>query len=593
MLKIKKVIIVLLTILFCSLILLSNCFSFPYPQKEVVGKNVMVCTTNDRTTKIVFDLLKKGWNVVDAAVAANFLMGVYEPAMTGIGGFLVRADIYWAKTGEVISTRGFARAPEKATPDMFEIVPGVEPGLPAKVKDRANVTGFKAPCVPPHIAFLYSLQKKYGTKPWEEVLSPAIKVAEEGFEVTERYVDFYTSFDDVERLKPYPYSVELFLPGGKIPAVGQKIVFKDLAQTMRKIAKGGPDVFYKGEIADTIVNYLQKNGGIITKNDFLIPRAEYLKPSVSIDYRGYRILGLAENHGGSATAQILNILSNFNLKELGYMTPKSIHVMLEAMKIAFTDRFYYSADRLQVPVPLDGLMSWGYGLAQARRIDMNKAQIFERGDPWAYQSIGKELTKSPSLKEIKASMASGDHETTEYVMVDQYGNVLVMVTSLRSTFGSAVSVPGTGLLLNNAMALFDPRPGTNNSIAPFKLPLSNCVQFIVFKDGRPILAIGAPGGRWIITGIAQVLINIIDYGMSLQNAVDAPRVHAEADGNVVNMEARIPESVRKSLKSMGHEVQPWKDYFPWPVVQVIKMDPTSGLLFGYSDTRAQGAAMGD
>jgi len=561
-----------------------------FPRKGAVAKTAMVSTTEVETTKIVLDLLKKGWNAIDAAIATQFLMGVYEPGMTGIGGFGFEVTAAWAKTGEITELLAMGRAPGKASADMFKVVPGVEPGLPAKVQDRANVVGNRAPLVPPIVKGLYELHKKYGTRPWKELIEPAIKVAEEGFEVTPTYIHDLKGSEKVLRM--FPESAALYLPGGKIPEPGQKIFNKDLAKTMRKIADQGPDVFYQGEIGDAIVRYLEKSGGIITKEDFSVPRLEE-KKLASFVYRGYRVL-VAPNLGGSALAEIMNILSNYDLKRMGYQTPESLHVIIEAMKLAFTDRYVYAADTDTIATPLDGMMSWVYGRDQSRRIEAKKAQVFQPGNPWPYQNIDKKLVKTASREPIQFAMGPGAHETTQYDIVDQYGNVVVMITSLRSIFGSGVTVPGTGFVLNNGMALFDPRPGTNNSIAPFKAPLANGAQVIVLKDNKPFLAMGAPGGRAIITATALVLINLLDYGMSLQDAIDAPRVHSEAIGKLVAVEPRIPEAVRKELEKLGHEIKVFPDYHPvaFARIQAIQIDSDSGLLFGGSDPRVNGAAMG-
>jgi gamma-glutamyltranspeptidase/glutathione hydrolase len=385
--------------------------------------------------------------------------------------------------------------------------------------------------------------------------------------------------------------VEIFLPEGKIPDLGQKILNKDLAKTMKIIAEKGPDVFYQGEIADSILHELQQHGGIITKEDFSVPKLEEKKLSC-FTYRGHRIL-VAPNLGGSALAEILNIASNFDLSRMGYQSPESLHVLIEAMKLAFTDRYVYAADMDSVATAIDGMFSWVYGRDQARRIDLQKSQIFKPGDPWLYQSIGKNLVKSANAENVKVAMGAGAHETTQFDIVDQYGNIVVFITSLRSNFGSGVTVPGKGFVLNNGMALFDPRPGNNNSIAPHKAPLANGAQVIVLKDNKPFLAMGAPGGRGIITATAQVLINMFDYGMNLQDAIDAPRVHSEAVGKLVAVEPRIPETTRKVLENMGHQIKVFPDYHPYfAVMEAIQLNPESGLLFGASDPRKNGAAMG-
>lgn len=560
-----------------------------FPHKGAVATTAMVTTTEAQTTKIVLDLLKKGWTAVDAAIATQFLMGVYEPGMTGLGGFGFEITIYSAKRQEITEFIAMGKAPSKSSADMFEVVPGEEPGLPAKVKERANVIGHRAPLVPPMVRGLFELHKKYATKSWKELIEPAITVAETGFEATQPYIDNLKAAEKV--LRTFPASVQAFLPEGKVPDLGQKIFNKDLAKSMKIISEKGPDVFYQGEIADSILNELKQHGGIITKEDFSVPKLEEKKLS-SFTYRGHRIL-VAPNMGGSALAEILNIASNFDLRGMGYQSPQSLHILIEAMKLAFTDRYVYAADMDSVATAIDGMFSWVYGRDQARRIDLQRSQIFKPGDPWAYQSIGKKLVKSAYAEGVKVAMGAGDHETTQFNIVDQYGNIVLFITSLRSNFGSGVAVPGMGFVLNNGMALFDPRPGSNNSIASHKAPLANGAQVIVFKDNRPFLAMGAPGGRGIITATAQVLINVLDYGMSLQDAIDSPRVHSEAVEKLVTVEARIPETTRKALENMGHQIKVFPDYHPYfAVMEAIQLNPESGLLFGASDPRKNGAAMG-
>jgi gamma-glutamyltranspeptidase/glutathione hydrolase len=225
------------------------------------------------------------------------------------------------------------------------------------------------------------MHKRYGSRPWKKVIEPAIKVAEEGFEAIEEYVKGVKENEKYFRL--FPYSAQLMLPDGKIPVVGQKIVFKDLAGTLRKIAEHGPNVYYKGEIRDTIVDFIQKNSGILTKNDFTVAAKEkYLKNMNALNYRGFIIL--ASHYDGSHLHQMLNILSNFDLKKLSYMTPQSIHLLLEAMKIAYIDRYVYTADPDYMAVPMSGMISWVYARDRAREINTSKAKIYKVGDPWAY-----------------------------------------------------------------------------------------------------------------------------------------------------------------------------------------------------------------
>jgi gamma-glutamyltranspeptidase/glutathione hydrolase len=261
---------------------------------------------------------------------------------------------------------------------MFEVL-GKPPGHPGdvwrvKVKDDANRLGFRAMFAPSTVAGYWYLVKNYGTLSWKEVMAPAIKVAEEGFIADELYVNAVKASADL--LKGFPGSAEMYMPGGKLPQIGERIVFQDLARTLKKLAEEGEDAFYKGEIADKIVQYVQKNGGILTKEDFTSYRVE-VSPLKASQYRGHTILTYPQASNGSTIAEVLNILSTFDLRKMGFDTVESVHVFIEALKLAFIDRYEYVGDRDFVPVPYDGLMEWGYGRERAKQINMKNAQLFK------------------------------------------------------------------------------------------------------------------------------------------------------------------------------------------------------------------------
>lgn len=570
------------------------------PQKEVVAMNGVVASCDDRATEAGLEVLKRGGNAIDAAVTIAFLMSVYEPYNSGIGGHGGHMALYWAKTGEYFSIDSSTRVPAKAKPDMFEIV-GKPPGHPGdvwrvKVKDEANWHGYRAMFAPSTVAGYWYLMKNYGTLSWKEVIAPAIKVAEEGFIADELYV--HAVEGQAKWLQKFPGSAEMYTPGGKMPKVGDRIVYKDLANSLKKIAEDGADAFYKGEIADKIVEYVQKNGGVLSKEDFLTYEVE-VAPLTPSFYRGNTILTYPQGSNGSILAEVLNILSQFDLRKMGFDSVESVHVFIEALKLAFTDRYEYVGDRDFTPVPYDGLMSWAYGRERAKLIDMKKAQLFKPGDPWKYQASGSKIFKklkqaqSPSPQTRLAFRGDGVEETTFLCAADKHGNLLLLTSSLSDSFGSKVSVPGLGITLNNTMRSMNPVPGHPLSIVPFSRSLRNSGPCIVVRDNKPYMILSAPGGRRIITAMLRTLTNALDYGMSIQAAIDAPRIHSEGNLYEVMIESRVPEPVRKKLSEMGHKLAVKEEYSTeFALMQGITVDPDSGLMFGGSEPRTHGGARG-
>ncbi len=572
-------------------------------QKEVVARHGVVALCDDRATEEGLRVLQEGGNAIDAAVTIAFLMAVYEPYSSGIGGHGGHMALYHAETGRYLAIDASSRAPARATSDMFEVIED-PPGYPGdlwriKVRDDANHTGYRAMFAPSTVAGYWHLVHNYGTLSWQEVLAPAIRVAEEGFIADELYVRAVSG--SAETLSRFPGSRDMYLPGGNPPEVGDRIIFKDLANTLRRLSEGGRDFFYRGEIADGIVDYIQANGGILTKEDFTSYQVE-VTPLVDTQYRGHTILSYPQGSNGATIAEVLNILAPFDLHEMGYNTTQSTHVFIEALKLAFMDRYEYSGDRDQVPVPYDGMMSWAYGRERAKAIDVNKAQLFEPGDPWKYEGSGYKLYRETdgfhragqtATSPSDAFRGSGEEDTTFLCAADRHGNLLLLTTSLLRGFGSKVTVPGLGITLNSSMYSLSPRPGHPQSIAPFKRNLRNSGPVIVVKDGKPYMILSAPGGRRIITAILRTLTNVIDYRMGIQAAIDAPRIHAEGNLYEVFMEERIPEDVRQELTRMGHRLvvrPPYSGGFA--LVQAILVDPVTGLKFGGSDPRTHGGARG-
>ncbi len=593
------------------LVLTTLCLSVAAPalaqyyreQKEVVARNGVVASCDDRATEEGLRVLQEGGNAIDAAVTIAFLMAVYEPYNSRIGGHGGHMALYHAETGQYLAIDASARAPAKATANMFEVIED-PPGHPGdlwrvKVKDDANHTGYRAMFAPSTVAGYWHLVQNYATLSWQEVLAPAIRVAEEGFIADELYVRAVRG--SAATLERFPGSRDMYLPGGEPPEVGDRVVFKDLAATLRRLSEGGLDLFYRGEIADRIVAYIQENGGILTKEDFTSYEVE-VTPLVDTQYRGHTILTYPQRSNGATIAETLNIRASFDLYGMGFNTTESIHVFIEALKLAFIDRYEYSGDRDQVPIPYDGMMSWAYGRKRANAIDMAKASLFESGDPWKFEGSGYKLYRETegfhragqtAASPSDAFRGSGEEDTTFLCAADRHGNLLLVTSSLLRGFGSKVTVPGLGITLNSSMYSLSPKPGHPQSMAPFKRTLRNSGPVIVVKEGRPYMILSAPGGRRIITAILRTLTNVIDYRMGIQAAIDAPRVHHEANLYEVFMEERIPEDVRQELTSMGHEIvvrPPYSGGFA--LMQAILVDPVTGLKFAGSDPRTHGGARG-
>lgn len=531
-------------------------------RKPVEGKIGMVASAHPLASKIGIEILQKGGNAVDAAVATAFGLGVVEPNASGIGGggFML---IYIGKTKEVITIDYRERAPLKATPDMYRLTPE------GKVVDDEITVGHKAVAVPGTLAGLSLALSRYGTMSLKEVMAPAIRIAEEGFEVSKTLHGMMK--DNFEKLMKFPASAKVFLKDGLPYEVGDRLVLKDLAKTYRLIAEKGPDVFYKGEIAEAIEQEMKASGkGLITREDLAIYQP-VLRTPVRGTYRGYEVISMSpSSSGGTHIIQLLNILEGYDMAKLGHNSSASIHIMAEAMKRVFADRAKYMGDPDFVKVPIKGLVSKSY--AETLRKGISEEKVGEKipaGDPLPFESGG----------------------TSHLSVVDREGNLVALTQTINYFFGSGVLVPGTGILLNNEMDDFVPKPGMMNSIEPKKRPLSSMSPTLVLKDGKPFLSIGSPGATRIITALPQILMNIIDHKMNIQEAIDAPRIHCMT--GEIFMEARIPKDVQQALINKGHKLNVRKEmdlYFGG--AQGVMIDPKTGILYGGADPRRDGVAVG-
>ncbi|WEX90272.1 gamma-glutamyltransferase [Sinorhizobium garamanticum] len=504
----------------------------PEPVKAEHG---MVVTAQHLASDIGVEVLKKGGNAIDAAVAVGYALAVTYPTAGNIGGGGFMTIRF--KDGKTTFLDFRERAPLAATKSMY-------------LDDKGNLVkglstnGYLAVGVPgPVMGFEYA-RSRYGTRPLKDLIAPAIKLAKEGFVLEQGDIE---SFDgETERLAKDPAAAAIFLkPDGKPFAVGEKLVQADLAASLSSIAEKGPDAFYKGAIADAIVKASAEKGGILAKKDFEQYAVRELEP-VKCNYRGYDIVSSPPpSSGGVIICEILNVLEGYPLSYLGYGSAETVHAMIEAMRHAYVDRNTALGDPDFVENPVSKLTDKAY----AKEIRA-KIEPFRAGVSQALMPAG--FTESK--------------ETTHYSIIDDEGNAVAVTYTLNGSFGAGVVAPGTGILLNNEMDDFTAKPGAPNlyglvqgeanAIAPGKTPLSSMSPTIVSKDGKPFMVIGSPGGARIITITLEAIINVIDHGMNIQEAVDAPRLHHQWLPDKVFMEPyALSPDTRKLLAAMGHDVE--------------------------------------
>jgi len=534
-----------------------------WASSPVESKNGMVAAAHPLASQVGVEILKKGGNAVDAAVATAFALGVVEPNASGLGGggFIL---VYQAKTKGVTAIDYREMAPLKATPDMYQLTPD------GKVVDKETEIGHKAVAVPGTLAGLTLALKQHGTMSLKDAMAPAIRIAEEGYTVSKTLNGMMK--DNFEKLTKFPAAAAVYLKDGLPYEVGDKIVLKDLAKSYRLIAEKGPDVFYKGEIADAIEKEMKASGkGLITKADLAAYKPAMRKP-VRGSYRGYEIISMSPpSSGGTHVIEILNILEGYNMTRLGFQTPESLHLMAEAMKRAFADRAKFMADTDFVKVPIDGLISKKYAEELRKGISMD--------------TVGTKIPAGNPLPFV------GSGGTSHLSVIDKQGNIVALTQTINYFFGSGVLVPGTGIMLNNEMDDFNPKPGTSNSVEPKKRPLSSMTPTIMLKNGKPFLSVGSPGATRIISALSQIIVNVVDFRMNIQDAIEAPRIHCMT-GDIF-MESRFPQATQDALTAKGHKlnVRGAMDLY-FGGAQGVMISPTLGLLYGAGDPRRDGAAVG-
>ncbi len=534
-------------------------------KREATSQHGMVTAMHPLAAAAGLDILKQGGNAVDAAVATAFAIGVVEPAMSGVGGVAAMV-IHSPSAGRSIVVDGSSMAPAAARADMFELAPeGTLGGMYSwrgTVGDVQN-TGYRAPVVPGQPACLLHALERYGSGRLTrgQVMAPAIRLAEEGFPV-DPYQAQTIAFA-TRRLRAFPETHRTFFVDDGVPPVpatstrdADRVVQSDLARTLRMLADDGPSALYDGEIGERIVADLQANGGVIAREDFAAFAVREYEP-LEIGYRGHRLLGLSVTSGSMTAFQALRVLQHFELNRMG--SADSAHVIAEALRRAFVDRFAYLAD-LQ-DVPLERLLSEDYARSRAAEISMDRAE--------------------PEPRALAMAHAGGDGCTTHLNVVDRERNMVSCTSTLGELFGSAIVAKGTGIVLNNGMTWFDPEPGHVNSIAPRKRTLWAPTPTLVLREGKPYLAVGAPGGRRIISAVVQSLVNVLDFGLGIQAAVTTPRLHCE--GPLTEVDGRTDPRLVQALRDRGHRVQLHEEHassFRFARPGGIRIDPGNNQLTG-------------
>ena len=555
---------------------------------EVVVEHGAVATAHPIAAQVGVDILKSGGNAVDAAVATGFCLNVVEPASSSIAGhgqMIVHMTAERPTSPSTVAIDYGHRAPRAATANMFRVIgQAVQGNGIYEVEDRANAIGHRSVGVPGVTAGMCRAHEMFGSLPLEQLLEPAVHFARQGFEADP------TTCLQIARNMPnlvrYGEAARVFMPDGYPPPPGAKVVQRDLADTLERIGREGKDALYKGQIAAAIDEEMKRNDGLMSSQDLAEYEAQVLEP-VRTFYRGYELLGSPVPAGTITHLQTLNILESFDLRRLNRGSTEHLHLFIEAARHAFADRYSFLGDPDFGPVPLDGVLSKEYAQEVARSIDLDSAKLEDERElqPWvayADSSLHDPWRYDPQPRPERAATASPPSDgdcTTHFSIIDRDRNMVACTHTAVGGFGSGVVVPGTGVLLTNGIVVFNPMPGSANSIAGFKRGLNNMAPVLLLRDGQPFLTIGAPGGRRIICRIAQVVSNVIDFGMSIQEAITAPSVDAAERETFVDH--RIDPQTVEALARMGHNVEIVAEPstgggFARP--RGVMIDPDTGLL---------------
>jgi len=529
-------------------------------RSEVIAAHGMVASSHPLATQIGLEILKQGGSAVDAAIAVNAALGLMEPTGNGIGGDLF-AIVWDAKSKKLYGLNASGPAPKKLSLDYFQ-------------KNNLSEYPEFGPLpvtVPGAVAGWSELHKKFGKLPIDRLFKPTITYAREGFPVTET-IAYYFALNK-QRFQDYPNFKEVWMANGDVPKTGE--IFKNpaLGNTLETLADKGLSEFYTGDIARITADFIQAQGGFLSYDDLAGYRPEWVQP-ISTDYRGYEVWELPPNTQGLATLQILNILEGFNLAELGLYSTEYIHLFIEAKKLAFADRAKFYADPRFAKLPIETLLSKDYATKRRQEINPKKAAL------------------------VDASGLPQHGDTVYLTTADQEGNMVSLIQSNYSGMGSGMTPPELGFMLQNRGTLFSLDPKHLNVVAGGKRSFHTIIPAFVTKDGDPYISFGVMGGATQPQAQAQVLINIIDFGMNLQEAGDAPRiVHSGSSqpsgermrsGGTVSLESAFDEKIRKELVEMGHTLKYEKGSFGGYQAIMKK----NGVYYGASESRKDGQAAG-
>jgi gamma-glutamyltranspeptidase/glutathione hydrolase len=531
-------------------------------RSEVIARNGMAATSQPLATQVALDILKKGGTAIDAAIAADAVLGLVEPTGAGIGGDLF-AIIWSADKGKLYGLNGSGRSPRSLKLEYFkenryEFIPSYGP-LPVSVP--GCVDGW------------FEMHDMFGHLPMRDLLQPAISYAREGFPVTEVIADALKH--GTELLKEYPNIKEVYMPSGRAPSKGE--VFRNplLANTLEKIQKGGRYEFYRGSIARDIAAFMKKQGGFLSYDDLYRHHSEWVEP-ISTTYRGYEVWELPPNGQGLAALQMLNILEGFDIAAMGFGSADYIHVFTEAKKLAFEDRAKYYADPFFFKTPVTQLLSKKYAAERRKLIDREKAaKIYDAG-------------------RIEAA------NTIYLTVADKFGNMVSLIQSNYRGMGSGMCPDGLGFVLQDRGEMFSLEEGHNNVYAPGKRPFHTIIPAFITKNKKPWISFGLMGGDMQPQGHVQIVVNLIDFKMNLQEAGDAPRIHhigsseptgqQMTNGGILLLESGFRTEVIQKLMSMGHTIQ-W-DLGGFGGYQAIMWDDKNKVWFGASESRKDGQAAG-
>jgi len=534
---------------------------------QTMAVNGMVVTSHPMAAQAGLRILQQGGNAFDAAVASAAVLAVTEPVMSGLGGVGGYALIYDSKKKAVRSLDFIGAAPAAARPEMF--IAG------SRLWDRAHPArdSFLAPLVPGNLAGWAGLLEEHGTMSWEKVFAPAIEYAEQGFAVTPAVSRPFGDGGFGGAVGRYPYGASIFFKNGSPWPVGEVLKQPDLAKTLKLVASGGPKVFYGGALAERFAAFFQKNGGILTVKDFASYRARWADP-ISTSYRGFTVHSQPPGGSGMTILQTLNILEQFDVRALEHNSPEFIHLVAEALKLAFVDDDAFNTGKDYAKLPLERLLSKEYARQQAARLDRSRAQF--------YPVASRDRTTTTS------------QHTTHHTVVDRDHNVVTITQTLMLPAGMAV--PETGVIFNNGMSYFSLDPEDANHIEGGQRPRFVMSPTIIMRHQEPYLALGSAGGWTIPQTILQVVVRGLDFDMDAHDAVKAPRFTLNYLGNSIPyppgtdlvLERGFPEKTQAALTALGHRLTEPSERLG--MLNAIKIYPRSGTLSGGADPRREGQA---